>query len=148
MTHPQENSEIQSDLKCYVDIVHSRMNHVQALLSALCALEISAVVWVVATVLTLPDIGVVTSRMTQFVSGSFLGIVLAYGVLLWAHLFTIYQFYVVRKSAKVLQHFEINMANYCGPLYFNSRQPRYWLYYVAHGFPTLAALFARRPGHR
>lgn len=113
----------------YAEIIHTRINHVQNLVSAISGLEI--------TVLS------VFFAQTNPINNHFLAnkliAICAYGVIFWMHIFTLYQFYSVKKAVLVLSSLERQMIDYSGIKYFDTGNLRLYLYFVAHGIPSIIA---------
>ena len=104
----------------YAEIIHSRMCHVQNLTSALCGLEITGF----GALLLQKDYltGVVQTNLTI--------LVITYGIIFWMHLFSVYQYYSIKKAAFVLAKLEDDIQNYTGIKYFNTGNLRFRLYYI------------------
>ena len=117
----------------YAEIIHSRLNHLQVLLSSLCGAVLTFCTAITAVVLTKP-VNLESSDHIRIVAFTL------YIGLTWANLFSLYQGFAVLKCARVLASLEQTLNNYRGPHYFRGGPTRYWLHMISHGLPTYAAL--------
>ena len=119
------------DTKIYAEIIHSRICHVQNLTSALCGLEITGFGALLLQKNLLTDIA---GNLTLFI--------FAYAMIFWMHLFSLYQYFAVKKAALVLANMEEGLQDYTGVKYFNIGNGRFQLYFIAHGLPSIIAITA------
>lgn len=114
----------------YAEIIHSRIIHVQNLQSAISGLVITGC----GMLLFQFD-----QTKIQLIENSVV-IFCVYGLLIWMHLFTVYQYYSVKKGVLVLQRLESQMKDYEGLQYFDMGNTRLYLYFLSHGAPSIIAL--------
>ncbi len=116
----------------YAEIIHSRINHVQNLQSAISGLVITGC-------------GILATKYDPTNQVKCIDLTIVYSVfllLLWMHIFTIYQFYSVKKAVLVLKHLETKINEYEGIKYFDLGELRFNMYLVSHGAPSIVAAIA------
>lgn len=116
----------------YSEIIHSRLNHVQNLQSGVSGLVITVCGWLIgkndyANIQLIHNLVIIYS---------------VYGLLIWTHLFTMYQYFSVKKAAFVLANLEEQVSDYNGTKYFNMGSMRLYLYFLSHGAPSIIAFSA------
>ncbi|OQW38406.1 MAG: hypothetical protein A4S08_09795 [Proteobacteria bacterium SG_bin4] len=117
----------------YWEIIHLRLNHVQNLQSAMSGLEITGLGIFLAKVN--PENLEVLSCNQTLIYG-------IYGLLLWMHLFTLYQYFSVKKAQLVLNDWENQLKESIGIRYFAMGNMRLRLYFISHAAPTFIAFLA------
>ena len=121
----------------YTEIIHSRLNHVQNLQSAISGLVITATGWLIAK--------------TNFTSIPYIQneaiIYYVYGLLIWMHLFTMYQYFYVKKAIFILRNLENEVVGYTGIKYFDMGYMRLYFYFLSHGAPNIIAFVAPYIGY-
>ncbi|MDV6346942.1 hypothetical protein R2083_05355 [Nitrosomonas sp. Is35] len=94
----------------YWEIIHTRLNHVQNLQSAMSGLEITG-------------IGIFLAKSNpenlEFLSYNQSVAYGIYGLLIWMHLFTLYQYFSVKKALLVLKDWENQLNGTIGIRYFD-----------------------------
>jgi hypothetical protein len=121
----------------YTEIIHSRLNHVQNLQSAISGLVITASGWLIAKT-NLTSIPFIQNEVIIYC---------VYGLLIWMHLFTLYQYFCVKKAAFILSNLENQVTDYTGIKYFDMDNMRLYLYFLSHGAPSIIAFVAPYIGY-
>jgi len=127
------------DKSTYAQIVHSRLNHVQTLLSAVCALEITLILGGIFGACQLIAANADVDTVKQAFKAGPVGMWTVFFLLLWGHVFCLYQFFVTRKAVKILASLEEEMGEL---KYFTDPPSRLFLYFCAHGLPSIVAFIA------
>ncbi|MBK7491935.1 MAG: hypothetical protein IPI17_08035 [Nitrosomonas sp.] len=114
----------------YWEIIHTRLNHVQNLQSAMSGLEITGIGIFLAK--ANPETLEVLACNQSVVFGM-------YGLLIWMHLFTLYQYFSVKKALLVLKDWENQLKESIGTKYFDMGNMRLRLYFISHAAPSFIA---------